>query len=710
MNKVIFEIGTEEIPSTYIDKALIDLKNITINYLKTYNIGYGNIYTYGTPRRLVVYIIDIEKQQKNIIKKVKGPAKNISFDEQGNPQKPAIKFARVNNIKVEELTVENTKKGNYVFAKTVIKGEKIEKLLPDIFLKIITELNFPKSMRWGGGSFRFIRPIRWLLALYNEKIIDFNLENIKAGNQTYGHRLLSPKTMKVNTPDEYFSKMNSCFVVIQPEERKKIILDQIKAGINRISGKENIDISLLDDVKNLIEFPRVLLGKFNKSYLELPPEVLKAVMVKHQKYFPAYSKDNSLLPYFFVVINGNDDKYKENIVRGNERVLKARLEDARFFYLEDQKVYNKKTKPLDNNLKKLNDVVYQENLGSMLKKVERIIALSQKIGITIKLESNVLKYLKRAAQLCKSDLVTEMVKEFPELQGIMGKEYALLQGEDKQVAEGIFEHYLPRTSFDNLPKTIIGKVLSISDKLDNITACFLNNNVPDGSQDPYALRRQALGIINIILSSKDKIDIPLYDIIGYSVKILKDNSNLTNNIDNNKIIYEIKDFILQRLRFMLIEKGYKYDILDSVLTRSPDTLNDALLRIKIIQDIYNLPRFNKIITAATRTYNLSKNSKINTINRKYFTEKEEINLYNYYIAINDKIEMAISKKEYDKVFDYLETIAEPINTFFDNVLVMEKDEKIRNNRLALLIKITEMYYNLADLSKIALAKGNFDIK
>ena len=708
MKQFIFEIGVEEIPAIYIDKALTDLKNAALKNLNNYNIGYDSVETYGTPRRLVFFVKNLEQQQKDILKKVKGPSKNIAFDENGNPQQPAIKFAKANKIKIEELTMEQTKKGEYLFANVVIKGEKTEKLLPDICLKIVSELNFPKSMRWGKDSFRFIRPIRWLLSLYDNKIINMNLGNIKSGNKSYGHRLIAPKPIKVNSADEYFNKMKDCFVIIHPEERKEIIIKQIKANINRISGKEYIEQSLLNEVKNLVEFPRVLLGKFDESYLELPPEALKAVMIKHQKYFPAYSKSNGLLPYFFVVINGNEAKYKDVIIRGNERVLKARLEDARFFYLEDQKVAGKSIKPLDNNIKKLSNVIYQENLGSMFNKVERIIALAENIGVNIKLDNNLLKITKRAAKLCKSDLVTEMVKEFPELQGIMGKEYALLQGEDKLVAEGIFEHYLPRTSEDDLPKTITGQILSISDKLDNITACFLNNNTPDGSQDPYALRRQSLGIINIILSSKGRIDIPLYDMIDFNIKILIKDSKLKENLNCNEMVYKIKDFILQRFRYMLIEKGYKYDVVDSVLKRKPETINDTLLRINIIQDIYNLPKFNKIITAATRTYNLSKNNKNNVIRQEMFTEKEEINLYQHYIEINDKIKKMISNKQYDKVFDFLEKMTEPINIFFDNVLVMEKDEKIRENRLALLAKITEMYYNLADLSKIAMSKGNTD--
>ncbi len=704
MNKVILEIGTEEIPSIYIDKALIDLRNIARNKLKKLNIEYSHIKTYGTPRRLIVYIEDINSQQKDIFKKVKGPSKNISFDKDDNPQKPAIKFAQANNIKVEKLIIEKTDKGEYLFAQKIVKGKKTETLLPEILLKLIFSLNFPKSMRWGDAIFRFIRPIRWLLALYNDKIIPFNLETLNSDCNTFGNRLLSPKSETVNTVDEYFNIMNNCFVIIDPDERKKIITNQITEMTKSISGRDYIDQTLLDEVKNLVEYPRVFLGQFDKSYLKLPSEVLKSVMIKHQKYFPTFSKEGYILPYFFVVINGNEDKYKNIIVHGNEKVLKARLEDAKFFYQEDQKVTDTNTKPLDNNLEKLKNVVYQEKLGSMFNKVGRLIALVETIGDKIQLSNDLSEVIKRSAQLCKSDLVTDMVKEFPELQGIMGKEYAILQGEDKQVAESIFEHYLPRFSDDDLPRTISGKILSIADKIDNITACFVNNNIPDGSQDPYALRRQALGIINILIFNN--MDFSLDEIINLDIELLlKENNILKNNINNHELTYKIKDFIFQRFRYLLIERGYNYDVIDAVLVKYPPTLIDALLRIKVIQNIYNFSKFNKIITAATRTVNLSKNARTNEINRTIFQEKEENILYENYLKISDKIEKAVSKQKYDKIFDYLELMTEPINSFFDRVLVMDKDELIRNNRLALLKNITDMYYIVADLSKISLAKG-----
>jgi len=707
MNKVILEIGIEEVPSLYIDKALKDLKNCALRELQRLRIECVKVQTYGTPRRFIVYLEDINSQQKDTFQQVKGPSKSIAFDKDGNPKNPVLKFAQTNQLKLEELITEKTKKGEYVFAKKLIKGEKTEILLPEVCLKLITELNFPKSMRWGRTSFRFIRPIKWLLALYNEKVIPFKLETISSERVTYGHRLLSPESVIINSTDDYFKILEECFIIIDPEQRKKMIYDKINQIIEKHSGQKYVDETLLNEVKNLVEYPRVLLGQFDKHYLELPSEVLEAVMIKHQKYFPFYGENGSLLPLFFVVINGNLDKYKKTIIQGNERVLKARLEDARFFYQEDQKANAGNLKPLDRNIEKLKNVVYQENLGSMYDKVKRLVLLAEEIGEKLQVSKHLLQIIKRSAQLCKSDLVSEMVKEFPELQGIMGKEYALLQGEDNQVAITIFEHYLPRFSDDCLPKTMSGGILSIADKLDNITSCFINGIIPDGSQDPYALRRQTLGILNIILNKS--INFSIDSIIDFNIMQLLTAKveQLEKKIDSKSLRNNIKDFILQRFRHFLLEKGYRYDVIDSVLIKRPTNIIEALSLIKLIQGAYHTSGFMKIITAATRTFNLSKNANVYEIDCLIFQEKEEQFLYDQYLQVKEKIEQAMSHNDYKKVFCYLEEMTVPIDTFFDHVLVMDEDVLIRNNRLTLLKKITEMYHSLADLSKIALAKGKF---
>ncbi|MDX9799189.1 MAG: glycine--tRNA ligase subunit beta, partial [Bacteroidales bacterium] len=456
MNKFVLEIGTEEIPSIYIDSILKYLKNSASKYLEQSNIDYDSIDTWGTPRRLILYVEGIASQQKDIFQKIKGPSVAIAFNSKGNPENSTIKFAQANRVKLKDLIIEKTNKGEYVFAAKLIKGKKLELVLPEICSNLLNNINLPKSMKWGDTSIRFIRPIRWLLALYNNKVIPLKLNGLTSNRITFGHRLLTTGPIRIDSVDHYFDVLKKNYVTIDPIERKKIIESQILQIIKDNDGWDYIDKMLLEDVKNLVEYPKVLRGRFDKEYLDLPVEVLTAVMIKHQKYFPVFGDKDILLPFFLVVTNGNEDRYSESIVTGNERVLRARLEDAKFFYQEDQKTEEPALKPLDNNRNKLKNVVFLENIGTIYDKVERLASLSESIAQEIQLSPDSMQILKRSVQLSKSDLVTEMVKEFPELQGIMGREYALLQGENSQVATTIYEHYLPRYSGDTFPTTITG--------------------------------------------------------------------------------------------------------------------------------------------------------------------------------------------------------------------------------------------------------------
>lgn len=705
MNKLLLEIGLEEIPSMYIDRIIADLEKNTKDIFNKMKIEYKNIYSFGTPRRIGIYLENLEEKQKDEFRKIKGPSKNIAFDENGKPTQPAIKFAQANNLAVEELVVEETNKGDYLFASKTIKGCNTVDLLPDILKDIISSFNFQKTMKWGKSSLRFIRPIRWLLALYNEEVIPISIEYIKSDRKTFGHLLLSPDYINVCSVDDYFEKIEKSFVIIDPIKREKLIREQSKKALKKINANNLINEKLLKEVKNIVEFPRILTGQFDANYLKLPTEVLESVMINHQKYFPVYSEEGNLLPFFLVAINGNDLEFSKKIITGNERVLKARLEDAIFFYQEDLKTAKRTSKPLDEKLEKLKKVIFQENAGSLFDKTERLIALSEKLGFLLNLDTEKLKNIKRTAQICKTDLISEMVKEFPELQGIIGKEYALLQGENKEVADGIYEHYLPRSANDFLPKTESGIIVSIADKLDNIVSCFLNNIIPDGSQDPYALRRQSLGIINIVINNK--LDIPLGKLIDLNIKLILGEDDTIYNI--HKLRKDVISFILQRFKNLALEQGYNYDIIDAVLSKDNDNILDVLSRITTINKIYNTSNFGKIITAATRSQNLSKNLDNGSyfINEMYFQTEEEKLLFNEYTKLSDKINNSLKVKKYKEVLHYLEELNEPLDIYFDNVLVMEKDITIRNNRLSLLKKIAEIYNSLADLSKIALAKGNF---
>lgn len=696
MENVILEIGTEEIPAQYMENALKDLNRLAKNYLEESRINYREIKVYGTPRRLVLFIFHINEKQEDIFQKIKGPAYSIAYNKDSKPQKPALKFAQSQGVNVEDLIVEDTEKGRYIFALKSKIGQPTIDLLSQIFPKIIKSMQFPKSMRWGERSLRFIRPIRWILALYGKEIIQFNLNGLDSENITYGHRLLAPQKIKISSTQEYFKKIKKNYVIIDPKIRENIIRTDIKQIIKEINGEKIINEKQLKEVIYLVEYPNVILGKYDKKYLELPKDVLTIVMEKHQKYFPVFKNKDELLPLFIVVIN-NSKEYASKIIEGNENVLRARLEDAKFFYQEDQKI------PLEKRVDKLKNVIFRENLGSLFDKTKRLELLCDYITDGLQVEQKVKKDLLRSAHLCKADLVTKTVKEFPELQGIMGKEYAVLSGEREEVAEAIFEHYLPRFSGDRLPVTKSGMILGIADKVDTIIGCFVMGLAPTGSQDPYGLRRQSRGKIAIIL--KNNLEISLKDIIKKSLSLYKESVSVELKIDENEIVSQILSFLKQRLKNIFLEDGIRYDVIDAVLAVDSDgDVVDIKNRIKAIEELYNKPIFRKILNSSNRVLNLSKNNEETEIDQSLLKEKAELNLYHNYESIYPRTKEFIFNKEYKKVFKLLGDLCEPVDEFFDQVLVMDKDKNIRKNKIALIKKIGILFNQVADLSKIVSTK------
>jgi len=696
MENVILEIGTEEIPAQYMENALKDLNQLAKKYLEEARINYKEIKVYGTPRRLILFIFHIKEKQENVFQKIKGPAYSIAYNKDSQPQKPALKFAQSQRVNIEDLIVEDTEKGKYIFASKSIIGQPTIDILSRIFPKIIKGMQFPKSMRWGERSLRFIRPIRWILALYGKEVIRFNLNGLDSENITYGHRLLAPQKIKISSTQEYFKKIEKSYVIVDPQIRENIIKTDIKQIIKEINGKKIINEKQLKEIVYLVEYPNAILGKYDKKYLELPKDVLTVVMEKHQKYFPIFKNKDELLPLFIVIIN-NSKKYASKIREGNENVLRARLEDAKFFYQEDQKI------PLEKRVDKLKNVIFQENLGSLFDKTERLELLCDYIADSLQVEQNVKKDLLRSAYLCKADLVTEIVKEFPELQGIMGKEYAVLSGERKDVAEAIFEHYLPRFSGDRLPLTKGGMILGIADKVDSIIGCFVMGLTPTGSQDPYGLRRQSRGKIAIIL--KNNLQISLKDIIRKSLSLYKESVSVELKIDENEIVSQILNFLKQRVKNIFLEEGIHYDVIDAVLAVDSDgDVVDIKNRIKVIEELYNQPIFGKILNSSSRVLNLSKNSEENEIVRSLLKEKAELSLYHNYESIYPRTKEFIYNKEYKKVFKLLGDLCEPVDEFFDQVLVMDQDKEIRKNRIALIKKIGILFNQVADLSKIVSIK------
>jgi glycyl-tRNA synthetase beta chain len=696
MNNVVLEIGTEEIPAQYMENALKDLNRLAKKYLEESRIKYKEIKVYGTPRRLILFIFHIKEKQEDIFQKIKGPAYSIAYNKDSQPQKPALKFAQSQGVDVKDLIVEDTEKGEYIFAPKSKIGQPTIDLLSQIFPKIIKGIQFPKSMRWGERSLRFIRPIRWILALYGKEIIKFNLDSLDSENITYGHRLLAPKKIRISSTQEYFRKIEKNYVIIDPKIRENMIRTDIKQIIKEVNGEKIINEKLLKEVIYLVEYPNAILGKYDKKYLELSKDVLIVVMEKHQKYFPVFKNKDELLPLFIVIIN-NSKRHASKIREGNENVLRARLEDAKFFYQEDQKI------PLVKRVDKLKNVIFQENLGSLFDKTKRLELLCDYIADVLQVEQKAKKDLLRSAHLCKADLVTEMVKEFPELQGIMGKEYAFLSDEGKEVAEPIFEHYLPRFSGDRLPLTKSGMILGIADKVDSIIGCFVMGLTPTGSQDPYGLRRQSRGKIAIIL--KNNLKISLKDIIQKSLSLYKESVSVELKIDENEIVSQILSFLKQRVKNIFLEDGIRYDIIDAVLDVDSDgDVVDIKHRIKAIKKLYNQPIFRKILNSSNRVLNLSKNNEETEIDKSLLKEKAELNLHHNYESIYPRTKEFICKKEYKKVFKLLGDLCEPVDEFFDQVLVMDKDNNIRKNRIALIKKIGILFNQVADLSKIVSTK------
>jgi len=696
MKNVILEIGTEEIPAQYMENALKDLEQLAKKYLEEARINYKKIKVYGTPRRLILFIFHIKEKQEDVFQKIKGPAYSIAYNKDSQPQKPALKFAQSQGVNVEDLIVEDTEKGKYIFASKSMIGQPTVDILSRIFPKVIKSMQFPKSMRWRERSLRFIRPIRWIFSLYGNEIIKFNLNGLDSGNITYGHRLLASQKIKISSTQEYFKKLEKNYVVVDPQIRENIVKTDIKQIIKEVNGKKIINEKQLKEIIYLVEYPNAILGKYNEKYLELPKDVLTVVMEKHQKYFPVFKNKDELLPLFIVIIN-NTKKHASKIKEGNENVLRARLEDAKFFYQEDQKI------PLDKRVDKLKNVIFQENLGSLFDKTERLKLLCDYIADVLQVERKGKEDLLRAAHLCKADLVTETVKEFPELQGIMGKEYAVLSGERREVAEAIFEHYLPRFSGDRLPQTKSGMILGIADKIDTIIGCFVMGLTPTGSQDPYGLRRQSRGKIAIIL--KNNLEISLKDIIQKSLSLYKESVSVELKYDENEIIFQILNFLKQRLKNIFLEEGIRYDVIDAVLAVDSDgDLVDVKHRIKAIEELYNKPIFRKILNSSSRVLNLSKSNEEIEINRSLLKEKAELNLFHKYESIYPRTREFISNKEYRKVFELLGDLCEPVDKFFDRVLVMDKDKDIRKNRVALIKKIGISFNQVADLSKIVTIK------
>lgn len=682
--KLLLEIGMEELPARFIIPAVTQLEESLRAKLTENRIEFGATDTYSTPRRLAVIVQDIAEKQQDLTLEIKGPPHNIAYKD-GVPTKAAEGFARSQGVDVNDLVVKTVDNTQYVFAEKFAKGMETKAVLAEIMPDLITSISYPKNMRWSHYELKAARPLRWVVALLDEQVIPFTIENIISGNVSYGHRQLSEGSITITHPDAYLDTLKQAYVVVDHRRRRQLIEEQIANLETRLNGVVLKDQGLLDEVTNLVEYPTAFVGSFPEEYLEIPAEVLITTMKEHQRYFPVFDHSQNLLPTFVGVRNGADNQL-DVVAANNEKVLTARLADARFFFKEDCK------QPLDSYVERLKMVVFQEGLGTVYDKVKRIEAASEALCALLNRESE-LDLVKRTARLAKADLVTNMVFEFPELQGIMGGKYALNSGEDPQVAVGIEEHYRPRFAQDRLPTTTAGLIVSIADKLDTLVGYFGLNKIPTSSQDPFALRRQALGIVQMLLAYN--IDVDLAELMRIALAAY---SELFAN-EAQAIIDALTQFFAGRVRVNLLEQGYSYDTIDAVLALGLHSLPQLKAKIVALDQFRATDQFADLYVAFERCSRITAKSEQAAVNPELFSQAE--------VAFSKQItEIAASFQDEFEATAYLESLQtlarlrQPVDAFFDAVMIMDPDPQIRANRLGLLQRVVELYAQYADFHLI----------
>ena len=678
---LLFEIGAEEIPAGFMPNILGQLKQLAETKLNDAHLPFESIATYGTPRRLALIVKGLADTSAEISERHKGPSASIAYDADGNATKAAIGFARGKGLDVADLVVED----GYIYAETKTAGVPAKDIVTDMLPQLITGLNFPKSMHWGNLDAKFVRPVRWLVALLDEEVIPVEFATVKSGNVTRGHRFLGADEITIKNAASYVDTLKENFVMVDQDARRELISKQL----HDIAASKNASIvwddDLLEEINYLVEWPTALCGGFEESYLALPDAAIITPMKDHQRYFPLVDQDSKLLPMFLTVRNGSDHSI-EVVQAGNERVLRARLDDAKFFFNEDRK------KPLIDRQDGLTKIVFQEGLGNLADKTERLLTLGRVFSEECELHEDARVVLERATELAKTDLTTGMVTEFTELQGVMGKEYALLDGESPEVAEAIFEQYLPRFAGDVLPQTEAGKVLSIIDKIDNIVATFSRGLIPTGSQDPYALRRQTIGILNILLNSEWNIS--LRPIIVESMNLL--------NVPTEKqdeLLGQVEEFITLRLKNIFLDREVPHHVIDLLLSNNELSVADAeglvkaLLANRIDENV-------ELVQAFTRMYNLVKDVTYTGVDESLLKEDAERALYEAATKASEASIDAWDNSDYDAVVAVPATLVPAINTFFEDVMVMDKDEAIKANRLQLVRLAYSVMAIIGDISAL----------
>ena len=691
MKSLLLEIGTEEIPAGYIGPALESLSTTLLQKLTEARIDHGSAKVFATPRRLAVEIKKVAAKQKPLTSEVLGPPAKVGLDSQGRPTTAAKKFAEKVGVSVSTLTVKETKKGQYLAAKVTETGLATRTLLKNILPGVILATPFPKTMKWAELPIMFARPIHYIVALIGNQVISFDLEDIKSGCYTFGHYFMHPKKVKISSAADYVKTLRSAKVYVDLAERRKLVEREINKAAKKVGGKVLPDDELVDIVKNLVEYPIATVGTFDKEFLEIPREISITVMREHQKYFAVVDKNNQLMPYF-IAVNNTRTRDMNLVATGHEWVLRARLADGQFFFKSDLE------ESFEQRVEKLKGVLFQAKLGTVHQKVQRIQKLAEYLADAAGQSSTVKKQVSKAAWMCKADLVSQVVNEFAKLQGIMGRVYALINKEPKNVAAAIEEHYRPTYSGGPLPQTVTGALLSIADKIDSICGFFSVGLVPTGAADPYALRRQGIGILQIMNDQS----------FSFSLRKLIEKSLRLFGIKQAQQIQEISDqiltFLQNRMTYQLAEEGFSKDVIAAAADVSVDNVPAVWNRVRALQDLKTAPDFEPLAVAFKRVVNIIKKADVRikkTVDESLFEEKSEAALYAAYKKVNKKVTSLLEKGRLDQALHEIASLRDPVDAFFDGVMVMAKQKKIRDNRLALLKQISDLFDLFADFSKIS---------
>jgi len=682
------EIGVEEIPSNVMPSALQQLREKAAARFSALGIPFEPPQVYGTPRRLILFLPQLASQQETKVEVVSGPSKKVGFDPQGNPTPAAVGFAKSQGVAVSELKVRQTEKGEYLCIERKVRGEPTATLLQKILPEILSSLNFPRSMRWNGEGVAFVRPVRWIVALYGGEVVPFTYAGVKADRISYGHRILSPGPFKVADFAAYQKEIRRQNVLIDPKERYDLIVREMADLAAEKKGRIEEDETLVWQAAFMVEYPKAVCGSFDPSFLEVPKEVIIAPMKEHQGYFPLEASGGKLLPNFVTIVN-NPSPNTETIRKGNERVLRARLVDARFYFEKDRK------SPLGDKVEGLKGVTFQEKLGTLYEKTQRLISLSGFIAKQVGVPGE--EAVREAAMLCKADLVSGVVREFPSLQGTMGRIYAEMDGRDRAVASAIEEHYLPRYSGGALPRTPIGQVLAVADKLDTIVGCFGVGLIPSGSEDPYALRRQGLGLIQILVGDTSPLrSLSLEGAVSESIRLYEDQRKFSAG----RVAEEVNTFLKQRVASYLQSEGVRYDLIDAVLARKLDRPHEIVDFARALVRFSTQPLFGPLMTSFKRAIRILPKGFSGQVNATLLKESVEKELHEAIARVNEGISDHWAKGEYEQILERFATLYEPMNRFFEGVMVMDPNEEIRNNRLSLLSWVGTLFNEFGDFSKI----------